>query len=153
MYASALMAFLHHLAAFTTVAALTVEVAIFKPPLTAPQARRVQRTDNIYGLAAAAVLVIGGLRVAYFEKPAAYYLHDLYFIAKLAAFLIAALISIYPTIVFRSWNAALRRGSVPEVSAERVRRVRLCLMLELTLIVVILGCAALMARGFGYLGS
>jgi uncharacterized membrane protein len=29
--------------------------------------------------------------------------------------------------------------------------VRLCLMLELTLILVILLCAALMARGFGYL--
>ena len=152
MYASALMAFLHHLAAFSVVAALAVEVAIFKPPLTAVQARRVQRTDNVYGLAAAAVLIIGGLRVAYFEKPPVYYLHDLYFIAKLSAFLIAALISIYPTIVFLSWNATLRSGTAPEVSPERVRRVRLCLMLELTLIVVILGCAALMARGFGYLG-
>jgi putative membrane protein len=153
MYASALMAFLHHLAAFTTVAALAVEVAIFKPPLTTVQARRVQRTDNIYGLAAVAVLIIGGLRVAYFEKPAVYYLHDLYFVAKLSAFLIAALISIYPTIVFLSWNAALRAGAAPEVSPGRVRRVRLCLMLELTLIVVILGCAALMARGLGYRGS
>jgi len=151
MYAATLMAFLHHLAAFTTVAALAVEVATFRPPLTVVQARRLQRTDNIYGVAAAAVLIIGGLRVAYFEKPPVYYLHDLYFIAKLAAFLSAALISIYPTIVFLSWNAALRAGAVPEVSAERTRRVRLCLMLELTAIVVILACAALMARGFGYL--
>ncbi len=153
MYSSAAMAFLHHLAAFTLVAALAVEVAMFKPPLSAPQARRLQRTDLIFGLSAAAVLVIGGLRVAWFEKPAAYYLHDLYFIAKLAAFLVAGLISIYPTIVFLSWNAALRAGTAPEVSPGRVRRVRLCLMLELTLIVVILGCAALMARGFGYRGS
>jgi uncharacterized membrane protein len=30
--------------------------------------------------------------------------------------------------------------------------VRMCLMLELTAILVILLCAALMARGFGYLG-
>jgi len=37
------------------------------------------------------------------------------------------------------------------VSAERAGRVRLCLMLELTAIVVMLACAALMARGFGYL--
>jgi putative membrane protein len=153
MYSSAVMAFLHHLAAFTTVAALAVEVAMFKPPLTPVQARRLQRTDNIYGLAAVAVLIIGGLRVAYFEKPSVYYLHDLFFITKLAAFLIAALISIYPTIVFLSWNAALKAGGAPEVSAERTRRVRRCLMLELTLIVVILACAALMARGFGYLRS
>ena len=37
---------------------------------------------------------------------------------------IAALISVYPTITFLSWNAALRAGRVPEVSAARTRRVR-----------------------------
>lgn len=151
MYSAAVMAFLHHLAAFTLVAALAVEVAMFKPPLSPVQARRLQRTDLVFGLSATAVLIIGALRVAYFEKPAVYYLHDLFFIAKLAAFLIAGLISIYPTITFLSWNASLRAGAAPEVSAERTRRVRLCLMLELTAIVVILACAPLMARGFGYM--
>ena len=150
MNSSAVMAFLHHLAAFTTVAALAVEVAVFKPPLSAAQARRLQRTDLIFGLSATAVLVIGALRVAYFEKPSAYYLHDVFFLTKIAAFLIAALISIYPTVTFLSWNARLRAGAAPEVSPERTRRVRLCLMLELTAIVVILACAPLMARGFGY---
>jgi len=151
MYSSAVMAFLHHLAAFTLVAALAVEVAMFKPPLSAAQALRLQRTELIFGLSAAAVLVVGGLRVAYFEKTTVYYLHDVFFLAKLAAFLLAALISVYPTITFMSWNAALRAGGAPEVSAARTRRVRLCLMLELTAIVVILACAALMARGYGYL--
>ncbi len=150
MVAPALMAFLHHLAAFSLVAALGVEVALFKPPLSVSQARRLQRTDLIFGVAAGAVLIIGALRVAYFEKPSAYYLHDAYFLAKLAAFLAAGLISIYPTLTFLSWKAALNAGRVPEVSTERTRRVRLCLMLELTLIIVILACAALMARGFGY---
>ena len=151
MYSSAVMAFLHHLAAFTLVAALAVEVAMFKPPLSAAQARRLQRADLIFGLSAAAVLIVGGLRVAYFEKTTVYYLHDVYFLTKIAAFLLAALISVYPTITFLSWNAALRAGGAPEVSAGRTRRVRLCLMLELTAIVVMLACAALMARGFGYL--
>jgi putative membrane protein len=149
MYSSAVMAFLHHLAAFTVVAALAVEVALFKPPLSVLQARRLQRTDLIFGLAATAVLVIGVLRVAYFEKPAVYYLHDTFFLAKVAAFAAAGLISIYPTITFLAWNPALRGGAAPQVSAERTRRVRMCLMLELTAIVVILACAALMARGFG----
>lgn len=151
MYSSAVMAFLHHLAAFTLVAALAVEVAMFKPPLSPAQARRLQRADLIFGLSAAAVLIVGALRVAYFEKTTVYYLHDVFFIAKLAAFLLAALISIYPTVTFLSWNAALKAGAPPAVSAERTRTVRLCLMLELTAIVVILACAALMARGFGYL--
>jgi putative membrane protein len=152
MYSTALMAFLHHLAAFTVVAALAVEVALFKPPLSLQQARRLQVTDNIFGAAAGAVLVIGLLRVWYFEKGAHYYWHDAFFIAKLTAFFLAALISIYPTILFVSWSKSLKAGVVPEVSAEQVRRARLCMMLELTAIVVILLCAPLMARGLGYFG-
>jgi putative membrane protein len=151
MYSSALMAFVHHAAAFTVVAALAVEVALFKPPLSLPQARRLLRTDLIFGIAAAAVLVVGLLRVAYFEKGAAYYWHDLFFLAKFTAFVLAALISIYPTVTFLSWRASLRAGTVPDVPPQCTRRVRLCLMLELSAIVVILACAALMARGAGYL--
>jgi putative membrane protein len=151
MYSSAVMAFLHHLAAFTVVAALAVEVALFKPPLSLLQARRLLRTDAIFGLAAGAVLIVGLLRVFYFEKGPGYYWHDLFFLIKFGAFLVAALISIYPTLTFLSWSGSLKVGTVPEISAERTRRVRLCLMLELTAIVLILLCAALMARGFGYL--
>ena len=73
---AALMAFLHHLAAFTVVAALGVEIALFTPPLSLAQARRLQRTDSIFGVAAGVLLVVGLLRVAYFEKGAAYYWHD-----------------------------------------------------------------------------
>jgi len=144
------MAFLHHVAAFTVVAALAVEVALFKPPLSLGQARRLLITDNVYGAAAGAVLIIGLLRVWYFEKGPAYYWHDLAFLAKFSAFILAALISIYPTLIFLSWSKSLKAGTVPEIAVERTRRVRLCLMLELTAIVVILLCAALMARGFGY---
>jgi putative membrane protein len=151
MYSSAVMAFLHHVAAFTVVAALAVEVALFKPPLSLAQAQRLLRTDNIYGAAAGAVLVVGLLRVAYFEKGPGYYWHDVFFVLKFAAFLVAALISIYPTIIFQSWKKVLKAGTAPEISAGRTRSVRMCLMLELTAIVIILLCAALMARGFGYL--
>jgi putative membrane protein len=151
MYSSALMAFLHHVAAFTLVAALAVEVALFKPPLSLAQARRLLRTDNIYGASAGVVLVVGLLRVAFFEKGAGYYWHDAFFLIKFAAFLGAALLSIYPTVTYLSWNRGLKAGTAPEISVERTQRVRLCLMLQLTAIVVILLCAALMARGFGYL--
>ena len=145
------MAFLHHLAAFTLVAALAVEVALFKPPVTVVQARRLQRTDLIFGVAAVVVLVVGMLRVAFFEKGPGYYWRDAFFLIKLGAFILAALISIYPTVTFLSWSKALKAGVAPEVGEARTRSVRMCMMLELTAIVVILGCAALMARGFGYL--
>src|SRR5258708_7206764 len=145
------MAFLHHLAAFTVVAALAVEVALFKPPLSLTQARRLQRVDLLFGAAAVALLAVGLLRLAYFEKGAGYYWGDLYFLVKFAAFIAAALISIYPTVTFLGWSPKLKAGLAPEVPAAQTRRVRMCLMLELTAIAVILACAALMARGFGYL--
>ncbi len=152
MNAAALVAFLHHLAAFTVVATLAVEVALFKLPLNPAQARRLQVTDLTFGIAATAVLVVGLMRVVYFEKGAHYYWHDGYFIVKFSAFIVAGLVSIYPTMTFLSWTSSIKAGVGPTVAPERFRVVRMCLMLELTAIVVILLCAPLMARGFGVLG-
>jgi putative membrane protein len=150
MYTPVMLASLHHLAAFTVVAMLAVEVATFKAPFSVPQARRLQRVDTIFGVAATVLLIIGLIRVTWFEKGPAYYWHDLFFLIKFGAFVIAALISIYPTVTILSWTKSVKAGSAPEIDAARVKRVRMCLMLELTAIVVILPCAALMARGFGY---
>jgi putative membrane protein len=151
VYASALMAFLHHLAAFTAVGALAIEIAVFKPPLTTARARYLQRVDLVFGIAAGVVLIVGLLRVWFFEKGADYYWHNIFFLLKFTAFVLAALVSIYPTVTFLSWSRGLSAGVAPEVAPERARRVRGCLMLELSAIVVILGCAALMARVIGYL--
>src|SRR5580658_1311942 len=144
MNSTVLLASLHHLAAFTLVAMLAVEVATFRPPFSAPQARRLQRIDLIFGASAMLLLVVGLMRVTWFEKGPAYYWHDLYFLIKFGAFIAAALISIYPTVIFLSWTKTLRAGGAPEIPLACVRRVRLCLMLELTAIVVIIPCAALM---------
>jgi putative membrane protein len=103
--AAALMAFLHQLAACTVGAALAVEVALFRPPLSLAQARRLQRTDLIFG--AAAVLVIGLLRVTYFEKGPAYYWHDSYLLLKFTAFIFASLILIYPTVTWATPRSSL----------------------------------------------
>jgi putative membrane protein len=146
-----LLAALHHLAAFTVVTMLGVEFATFKPPFSAVQARRLQLTDLIFGASATLLLIIGLMRVTWFEKGPGYYWHDAYFMIKFGAFLAAAVISIYPTIVMLSWTAALKAGRAPEISDDTTRRVRRCLMLELAAIAVILPSAALMARGFGYL--
>jgi putative membrane protein len=152
MYLPAIMAFLHHTAAFTVAAALAVEVALFKPPLTAIQARRIIATDILFGISAAALLIIGLLRVFLYEKGSAYYFSNVFFLTKLSLFVLAGLISIYPTVLYLSWRKPLQNGLVPEVSAMQRKRARMCLMLELTAILGILFCAPFMARGFGYAG-
>jgi putative membrane protein len=151
MYASALMAFLHHLAAFSLVGALVAEVVLFKPPLTVGQARRLQRTDQVFGAAAGVLLVVGLLRVVYFEKGIGYYFSNGFFLAKFTLFIVAGLISIYPTVSFVSWNKVLKEGQVPAMTAQTVKRIRMCMMLELTAILGILLCAPFMARGIGLL--
>ena len=121
MYTSAIMAFLHHLAAFTVVGALVVEVVLFKPPLTVVQARRLQRTDSIFGAAATVLLIVGLLRVFYFEKGATYYFGSHAFLTKLGLFILLALLSAIPTVEFLSWRPALQAGQVPQPNAKKLR--------------------------------
>lgn len=71
------------------------------------------------------------------------------FLHHLAAFALAGLISIYPTIRFVSWNKFFAKGQPPEISDQEVSRIKLLLRLELMAIALILFSAAMMARGVG----
>lgn len=149
----AFFAFLHHLAAFALVAALAVEFVLIKSELSLANARKLLLVDQVFGAASGIVLIVGFLRVFVFEKGAAYYFHSAPFIGKLSLFILVGLLSIYPTIVFLSWRAALRQGLPPTPPPEKVRMVRRIIHWELIGVVLILLCAALMARGVGYIGT
>lgn len=149
----ATFAFLHHLLAFMLVGALAAEMVLFSQNVTMVQARRLRVMDMHFGLAALLLLVVGFLRMRYFEKGADYYLANGWFLAKISLFILAGLISIYPTRVFLSWKKALARGEAPVVTPEQARTVRLCLFLELFAVMGIILAAPLMARGIGYFGS
>ncbi|QWG15339.1 DUF2214 family protein [Bradyrhizobium sediminis] len=144
---STVFAFLHHLCAFTLVSAVAIEFTLVRGELTLASARRLLATDAVLGISAAALLVIGLLRVFFFEKGADYYFHNHAFLAKLAIFIAVALMSIVPTREFLSWRGALRAGQAPAVSARKLALVRRILHGELFAIVLILLCAAIMARG------
>jgi putative membrane protein len=144
---STLFAFLHHLCAFALVGALAIEFALIRQELTLASARRLLTTDMVYGIAAGALLAIGLLRVFFFEKGAAYYFHSHAFIAKFSLFILVALLSIVPTMEFLSWRGAVSTGQVPAIEVKRLRRVSTVIHVELAAIVVILLCAAIMARG------
>jgi putative membrane protein len=91
MALSAFFAFLHHLAAFAVVAALAVEFVLIRGELTLANARSLQRADIVYGIAAGAILIIGFLRVFYFEKGAEYYFSSHTFLTKIVVFAVVGL--------------------------------------------------------------
>jgi putative membrane protein len=142
-----LFAFLHHLCAFTLVAAVAIEFTLIRQELTLASARRLQVTDIVLGISAGALLVIGLLRVFFFEKGAEYYWHSHAFLAKFALFIIIGLLSIVPTLEFLSWRDAIAAGQAPVMDAAKRKRVTMIIHIELAAIVVILLCAAIMARG------
>jgi len=144
---STLFAFLHHLCAFTLVSAVAIEFALIRGELTPASARRLQVTDLVLGVAAGALLVVGLLRVFFFEKGAGYYFHSHAFLTKFSLFIVIGLLSIIPTVEFLSWRGALKAGQVPAIGARKLKLVTAVIHSELLAIVIILLCAAIMARG------
>ena len=144
---STLFAFLHHLCAFTLVAAVAIEFTLVRQELTLVSARRLQVTDLVLGIAAGLLLIIGLCRVFFFEKGASYYWHSHAFLLKFGLFIVVSLLSIIPTMEFLSWRGAIEEGRIPVMEASRRRRVTGIIHIELFAIVIILLCAAIMARG------
>lgn len=144
---STLFAFLHHIAAFTLVAALAIEFMLIRQNLTLDNARRLLVADGIFGASAGMLLVVGLLRVFYFEKGYLYYFSSHAFWGKFGIFLVIALISIVPTVEFLKWRTPVRAGQVPQVTAQKLGTLRRLIHWELAGIVLILLFAAMMARG------
>jgi len=142
-----LFAFLHHVCAFTLVGALAIEFALIRQELTLESARRLQVTDIVLGIAAGALLFIGLVRVFYLEKGPEYYWHSPAFLTKFSLFIIIAFVSIIPTMEFLSWGGAIRAGQVPVIAPAKRKRITAIIHGELAAIVIIVLCAAIMARG------
>jgi putative membrane protein len=150
--ASALFAFLHHVAAFTLVAALAIEFVLVRGDLTLQVVRTIQRADIVFGASAGVLLVVGLVRVFYLEGRPGYYFHSVPFIAKLTLFVIVALLSIYPTLEFLRWRKAVNEGQAPVVDDRTLRSVRAVIHWELAGVALLILCAVLAARTIGYVG-
>ena len=149
MVTTALMAFLHHVLAFTLTACLVYEFIAYRRNMGIAEIRRIQRVDLAFGISAGLLLLIGLLRVFFFEKGLNFYMNNPFFWVKMVAFLLVGFLSIDPTIRFIRWNRTLRQNEVPEISETEYKRTRTMLWLELIGIAVILLAAPMMARGIG----
>jgi putative membrane protein len=125
MLAPALIAFGHFVAFFALAAALVLELALLGESMSVETAKRIQRADRVVGITAILVLVFGFLRV------------------------VAALISLIPTMQFVRWNHELKQGIAPDLTSASVKRLKSIIHWQLVLIGGIMLCASLMAKGFG----
>lgn len=145
----ALLAYAHFLGVAALFAALTAELLLYRPDLARETQRRLVFVDLGYGAAATLVLVTGLLRVFLGGKGAAFYFGNPAFHLLGATFLVAALLSFYPTRRFLVRRRAQRAGDDAALDAHVTLRIRRIMLAELVLLFVALWFAVLMARGIG----
>jgi putative membrane protein len=140
------VAWIHYVAVMLLIASLLGEHLALKRELTAAEAGTLQRLDNIYGGSAALLLVTGIMRM-YLEKGTTYYLHNGAFHALLSVFVVVALLSIYPTVVFLRWRAETRAGCGQELAGGQFKKLQMIMRLEMTLVLLAPFFATWMAHG------
>jgi len=144
-----LLASTHHLLAFGLVAMLVTQSVLLSRSIDAPVLRRLSGIDMGLGLTATLLLVVGLLRVFHGIKGAEFYLHNPWFHAKVGAFVLAAALSLLPTVRFVRWRRAQKAEPAWLPLPGEVAAMRRIVRIELALIALILVAAAGMARHGG----
>ncbi|MBI3678074.1 MAG: DUF2214 family protein [Proteobacteria bacterium] len=143
------LAIAHHLLVFALAGILAFEIGVIRAGMTGKDIVRVGRVDLWYGILAAAIVLVGFSRAIFAAKGWAFYSHNMFFWAKIATFAVIGLLSIAPTLVILRWRRALKGNDAFVPEANRIRRARRFLWLEILLFALLPAFAAAMARGYG----
>jgi putative membrane protein len=138
------LAVLHHLFVFALFAVLFAELVSVRRGMDATAVARVAAMDAWYGVLAGLIVIVGFARAIFAAKGWDYYLHNEFFWAKIATFVVIALLSIPPTLAFLRWR---RTSTLPTDKA--VANVRRYLWIEVALFALLPAFAAAMAQGYG----
>jgi putative membrane protein len=138
------LAIAHHLLVFGIFGIFLTEFWALRPGMNRATLTTIASIDLWYGILAAAIVVIGLSRAIFAAKGWAYYSHNAFFWAKMAAFAAIGLLSVPPTVAFIRWS---RAGVLP--NGAEIQKVRRYLRAELALFVFLPIFAAAMARGYG----
>jgi putative membrane protein len=141
-----IVASIHYIGIMLLIASLLGEHLMLKPELTVAQAKTIQRLDIVYGASATTVLVSGILRM-FLEKGAAYYNHQIAFHILVGIFVIVALLSIYPTVIFQRWRSDVVAGRGQKLAQTQFKKIQMIVRLEMTLLLLAPFFATWMAHG------
>lgn len=141
-----IVAWIHYVAIMLLIASLLGEHLLLRPELTAAEARTVQRLDIVYGASATIVLITGIMRM-YLEKGFAYYNHHVGFHILFGIFIIVAVLSIYPTVVFLRWRSDTLAGRDQKLDRNQFKKIQMILRVEMTLLLLAPFFATWMAHG------
>jgi putative membrane protein len=141
-----IVAWIHYVAIMLMIASLLGEHLLLKRAMAAAEAKTVQRLDIVYGASAALVLVTGIIRM-FLEKGIAYYNHHVAFHILFGIFVVAALLSIYPTMIFLRWRSETSVGRGQQLAQDQFRKLQMILRVEMTLLLLAPFFATWMAHG------
>ncbi|RZJ25081.1 MAG: DUF2214 family protein [Haliea sp.] len=145
----AILAYLHLLAILTLVVFLSSEAALCRMEwMNAKVVERLGKVDMVYGIASGAVLLTGVARTWWGVKGTSWYWTHPLLHTKLALFVVIALLSIKPTMMYGRWRKQLKATGALPADGE-VRLARRLIMVQAHLLVLIPLAAVFLARGFG----
>lgn len=144
------LAAFHHLLFFGLISMLVTQSVLLSRPIDAAALKRLGGVDRGYGITAVLLLAVGFGRVFHGIKGYDFYLHNPWFHAKLTAFVLVAVLSIWPTLRFLRWRKALKADPAFVPAAAEVAGLSRIIRFELMLIAVIFVLAAAMARYGGF---
>jgi putative membrane protein len=147
MLSTVILPWVHYVAVFVMIGALMVQMYLLKLNTVADAVRSIARVDRIYGVAALLVFVTGLLRVWHGGKGADYYWHNGAFHGVIGLFILAALVSIVPTLRFIRWRKAVDAGALP--AEGEARKTRMLVHVELSLIFIVALLITMVAKGYG----
>lgn len=148
-----LLAAVHFLALGIGLGAIWARARAFRAPLDSAAAlRRVFYADTLWGIAALLWIASGLTRaLGGFEKGATYYLHNSFFLAKMALLITILILEVRPMVTLIRWRAQLGRGeTVPTDSTPALARIS---VVQAVLVVAMVLAATAMARGMGAQGA
>lgn len=148
MTLEAILAALHLVAILTFVVFLSSQAALCRTEwMNAAVVERLVRLDVIYGVAALVMIGSGLARLFWGIKGVSWYVSQPLFHIKITIVVVMAILSIWPSIMFRRWRRQLQAtGALPdELEVKKVRRL---VMIQSHVLPVVAVIAVFWARGW-----